>query len=359
MSSPRTPFLLTHMLRVLCVALWLLAFSAAHAHDGKHYPAGKLLDHKVSITIDGNERVIKSNGLPDHVPGVFPNRGNPGTISAQDWNFRMPLKPQISERLRPSQHASFGVAINGVPFEPGTAEFWNGDPQWKYEAMSGAIDLGLDQSHAHVQPGGLYHYHGLPTGIVERLGGDGKKMLLVGYAADGFPIYTSFGHADPMNAKSALRKMKPSWQLKKGERPSPPDGPGRKYDGTYTQDYEYVKGSGDLDECNGRIGVTPEYPDGIYHYYITDTFPVLGRYWRGTPDHSFFKKGPPGGGPGGRRGPPPGERDGPPPPFDHERRPREGGGERARPEGPPNGERRGRPRPPGGEGEERRPPPRN
>ena len=51
--------------------------------------------------------------------------------------------------------------------------------------------------------------------------------------------------------------------------------------GTFTQDYEYVAGSGDLDECNGRTGVTPEFPKGIYHYYATDTYPYLQRCVKG------------------------------------------------------------------------------
>src|SRR6185503_11125949 len=186
--------------------------------------------------------------------------------------------------------------------EPGTARFWNGLRQWNYEAKCGFINLGLDQNNAHVQPTGAYHYHGLPTGLMERFGGDENRMLLVGYAADGFPIYTSRGHTIASDAKSGLKKMRSSYQLKKGERSG---GPGGKYDGKFTVDYEYVKGSGDLDECNGRFGVTPEYPHGIYHYYLTEEFPHISRCWRGTPDASFFKRGP-GPGAGGRRRPPPG-----------------------------------------------------
>jgi hypothetical protein len=45
---------------------------------------------------------------------------------------------------------------------------------------------------------------------------------------------------------------------------------------------EYVSGSGDLDECNGRIGVTPEFPEGVYHYYLTDTLPFGQRCVKGT-----------------------------------------------------------------------------
>ena len=114
------------------------------------------------------------------------------------------------------------------------------------------------------------------------------------------------------NSASPLKQMRSSWQLKKGERNG---GPGGKYDGKYTVDYEYVAGTGDLDECNGRFGVTPEFPQGTYYYCITEEFPQLARSWRGTPDQSFFKRGPGGpGGPGGR-GPGQGQRQfGAPPP---------------------------------------------
>lgn len=51
--------------------------------------------------------------------------------------------------------------------------------------------------------------------------------------------------------------------------------------GTFLQDHEYVAGLGALDECNGRTGVTPEFPNGIYHYYATDTYPYLQRCVKG------------------------------------------------------------------------------
>jgi hypothetical protein len=39
--------------------------------------------------------------------------------------------------------------------------------------------------------------------------------------------------------------------------------------GTFHEDYEYVPGSGDLDEFNGRTVQTPEYPEGVYAYFLT------------------------------------------------------------------------------------------
>lgn len=251
--------------------------------------------NRVSISISGGDRVINANGWPDHTPGTFPRRGNPNTISTQVYNFRVPLNPKVAPTPTRMRHGIIGVALNGVPFDPATAEFWDNNPDsgWNYEAKSGFINLGLDEHNAHVQPSGAYHYHGLPAGLVQNLGGDGDRMLLIGYAADGFPIYTAYGHADPQNPKTDLRKMHSSYRLKTGLRPSGPSG---KYDGKFTEDYEYVKNSGDLDECNGRFGITPENPESIYHYYITDEFPYLPRQLRGTPDPSFAKAGP-------RRGP--------------------------------------------------------
>jgi len=280
---------------------------------------------EVTITEERGQRILRANGLPNHQPGQFPNPGNPNIISAQRYEFRMTVMPKVTTKPVSANRAFFGVAVNGVPFEPGTAEAWNNDQRsgWSYEAKSGRINLGLDVHDAHVQPNGAYHYHGLPTGLIQALGGDdGARMLLLGWAADGFPIYASYGYSDPLDASSTLVKMRSSYRLKQGQRPGGDSGPGGAYDGTFTEDYEYVQGHGDLDECNGRFGVTPEHPQGIYHYHLIVGFPHMGRLWRGTPDSSFQKQGgPPGGGPRkGRRGgpgfgPPPPGMGGPPPGF--------------------------------------------
>lgn len=265
--------------------------------------------NQVKMVVKGNYRYIYSNGIPDHQAGQFPNRNNPNSIRPQHYEFRVTMKPKISRNPTPVDHALFGVASNGVVFDPATAEFWNRNRRsgWNYEAKSGKINLGLDQSNAHVQPTGSYHYHGLPTGLVQKQGKAGE-VTLIGVAADGFPIYAQYGYSDAEDAQSKVRKMKSSYRIKKGNRPS---GPGGRYDGTFVADYEYVAEAGDLDECNGRFGVTPEYPEGIYHYYVTEDFPFIPRLWRGTPDPSFMKRGP---GPGRRGfGPPP--FGGPPPRF--------------------------------------------
>jgi hypothetical protein len=270
--------------------------------------------NQVSITVSGDFRIVYSNGIPNHAIGAFPNAHNPNTIYPQQNYFRIPLHPVVAKQVTPFGLGRFGVALNGVPIEAAGAEYWNGDPAsgWQYEVMGGKINLGLDDNNAHVQPSGSYHYHGLPTALIASLGGGSTpKMILVGYAGDGFPIYNQYGHTDPKDPKSPLKKLKPSFATKKGSRPAnAPVGP---YDGTFTADYQYNANSGDLDECNGRFEVTPEYPDGIYHYTISESFPYIPRSFRGTPDATFAMPGPPGGGfgpPPGMRGPP---RGGPPP----------------------------------------------
>ena len=75
---------------------------------------------EVSITVEGVTRIIRSNGLPDHEPGAFPNRGNPHRISAQSYEFRMTTTPKEAAKPTPGPGAWFGVAVNGVPFEPGS-----------------------------------------------------------------------------------------------------------------------------------------------------------------------------------------------------------------------------------------------
>jgi hypothetical protein len=105
-------------------------------------------------------------------------------------------------------------------------------------------------------------------------------MTLIGWAVDGFPIYARFGYSAAADANSPLKLVQSSYRLKvvpDANRPATSLFPM----GTFQQDYEYLAGLGDLDECNGRTGVTPEFPNGIYHYYATDAYPYLQRCVKG------------------------------------------------------------------------------
>ncbi|GAB5558588.1 MAG: hypothetical protein SynsKO_02350 [Synoicihabitans sp.] len=272
------------------------------AHEGAHTAgsARPALDGQVEMHTSATNRTLTGQSLPDHSHGIFPNASNPNRIVPWAESLSVPLHPQVASRLTPVTGGGFGIAINGIPFEPNAAEFWRDDRNsgWQYEALGHHVDLGMDRNHAHVQPSGKYHYHGVPQGLIDRLGGAGKFFLL-GYAADGFPVYSQWSYEDPADPSSPIRALQSSYRIKSGSRP---DGPGGKYDGTFVQDYEYIEGLGDLDRANGRTGVTPEYPDGTYYYVITSTFPFIPRFWRGEPAADFSTRRGGGGGGGGNRG---------------------------------------------------------
>lgn len=287
----------------LALAGLLIAMPAA-AHDSTQPLSGEEpVEHKhlsdeiwrlvlpeaeasADMSIDGSYRRIHGNGYPNKPPGQFPNRNNPHSISKKNYNLKVPVSPRKNSGATMTQGGVFGIAVNGVVMDPATAEFWQNDRRsgWNYEAMGGACKLGLDKYNAHVQPDGTYHYHGIPTGVLADSGGRTVPALL-GFAADGFPVYGPFGYSDP-EGKSSVKKLKSSYRVKSGNRQG---GPGGRYNGKFTQDWAYVAGSGDLDQCNGRFAATPEFPDGTYHYVLTDTFPFIPRCWMGNPDNSFLR----------------------------------------------------------------------
>lgn len=249
--------------------------------------AAPITANHVKVSISGDTRILDANGIAEHLTGSFPNSGNPNAIAEQNYTFKIPANPQLADKTTPLGLHDFGLGVNGVPFDPFAAEWYLGNRKggWQYEAMAGAVPLGLDENHAHVQPTGAYHYHALPTLLLERLGlGSDKHSPLVGWAADGFPIYALYGYAD---TDDEIIKNRSSYRLKTGDRPSGGNNPGGTYDGTFIADYKYQAGLGTLDECNGRQVRTPEFPQGTYAYFLTESFPIIPRCYKGTPSEDF------------------------------------------------------------------------
>ncbi len=255
--------------------------------------ASPILKNTFSMVVVGDQRILRGNGIAEHLTGHFPNGGNPHQIKTQSYKFSVPAKPKLASKITPLGMHNFGLSVNGVPFDPAAAEWYLGDRNsgWQYEALSGAITLGLDENHAHVQPSGAYHYHGVPTLLVSDLKlMNNQHSPLVGWAADGFPIYALYGYQNADNNNSKIIKKSSSYQLKKGARPSGGKNPGGYYDGTFIADYKYVAGSGNLDECNGQYTQTPEFPKGTYAYFLTESFPVIPRCYKGAPSKSFTQQ---------------------------------------------------------------------
>lgn len=250
----------------------------------------------VVITNAGATTSIVGNGIPAHTTGTFPSQANPNAITPQAISYQFTNAPALA--AVPTEMRDFGVSTEGVKLAPETAGSYLNQGVWSYEAITPGLAeqstsaaafsyLETDCNNAHVQPPGVYHYHGLMEGLINERGetnGAPSRMILGGYAADGFPFYLRYGLNDPNDVNSGLKVIHASWELRFGTRPSAPGGA---YDGTFRQDWEYVPGSGDIDRCGGRFGITPEYPGGIYHYTITDDYPYIPRCVSGTPDPSF------------------------------------------------------------------------
>lgn len=250
-----------------------------HSHDHTDYFEEYTLEDKyygtkTVVTIKKGIRKMVSNGLPNHEVGKFPNDGNPNTITEQNVIYEFPVKPFYTGTARWVREP--GVALNGVKFEPETAERYECESGevYKVEALQQLINLGLDYNNAHVQPTGAYHYHAKPVGILKTFD-KGKDLIHVGFAKDGFPMYYS---------KSGV--YKPSYRLIETTREGTncsynrkkdvkEDLKGTKANGAFVQDWEYVDGLGDLDKCNGtRI-------NGSYAYVITDEYPYISRCLNG------------------------------------------------------------------------------
>ena len=245
-----------------------------------------------SWTCSSSARLLSANGLPDHAVGTFPNANNPNAITAQGVAASLTLAPLASGTTTQlgGPAGTTGYVLNGVKIDAGTAGSCNDSGAscsllgnvgtWSIEALGqSSFSFGVDSNNAHVQPGGVYHYHGMPEGYLSKLG-KGTAMTLIGWAADGFPIYARYGYSVASDAASAIKVVKGSYRLKLAPDANRPV-TSLYAMGAFRQDYEYVAGLGDLDECNGRTGVTPEFPAGIYHYYATDTYPYLQRCVKG------------------------------------------------------------------------------
>ena len=94
---------------------------------------------------------------------------------------------------------------------------------------------------------------------------------ILGFAYDGNPIYGPYGFEDSTDVNSDITKLQ-SGYVKKTTRlngPSVSEYPL----GTFIDDYEWIpniqSGKTILDRNNGRFCVTPEYPNGIYAYFLT------------------------------------------------------------------------------------------
>ncbi|MDG1539385.1 MAG: YHYH protein [Candidatus Poseidonia sp.] len=294
--------------------------------------SGPWFQCEVSVSFTSTSMQINSNAIPNHnwLSAYAAN------ADEQSESFTIALEPVNdtngghSSTNCPAANGAYecapdrgpvGVAVNGVPIF-GPEEGPGGDAvalEFLYfNEDRQPIDLGY--CGAHNGPSGVhYHYDAMcqfwddPNGetIVNYDYTDldpTQHSPIIGWAFDGYPIYGMYTWDD--NGQVTAKKS--SYEV---ERTS--EGGDQGYNGI--DDWNYVSGLGDLDQCNGRFGSTPEYPEGTYYYVSTpisastktvvdtdsQTVPMIGfpyflLCYHGEADMSNADAGgPPGGGPPG------------------------------------------------------------
>lgn len=191
-----------------------------------------------SITSDGTYITIKSNGVPDHTSIYYPTSNNlyenfsgttfggnkfnknPNSISTQNLTFKIPLYPKVATNHAATPLGPIGVAINGVAI---FNQYAGPNQPLANEVTS------FDQYWGHPQQTGQYHYHVEPLYLTTV---KATPSSLLGFLLDGFPVY-----GPEENGSKVSNSM--------------------------------------LDAYHGHSHATADFPDGIYHYHITNADPYI------------------------------------------------------------------------------------
>ena len=250
----------------------------------------------VDVTDDGGWCTLSSDGIPNH---DFNDQSASFAHDAVEVErtFTIPLMPSVAASSTPlAQDIYNAVMLNGVVLDILSAGCYNPNhmmadadgntpigcttnDDWLIDPLGTESGFGTDMHTAHTQPDGTYHYHGNPEAMFDD-NPDSEGSPVIGFAADGFPIYGTY-FKDPQT--NQVRKAVSGYTLKPGSRGTNSNtNPGGNYDGTYIDDYEFTD-AGDLDQCNGMT------VDAQYGYYVVESYPWVIKCFSGMPDSSFQK----------------------------------------------------------------------
>lgn len=204
----------------------------------------------VILTYSDGSVIMEPNGIPNHERDAYyavPNAGVvvPDAITAsamkdptkaQTYKFTITTTPKYVSTVTSTSLGSIGVMISGAvlynPFE-GDGKTVAMASNFTVTDASGITASFIDKCAGHPTPQqGAYHYHGLSTCVTAKVDEVSKPSHIIGFALDGFPIY---GDRDTDGKQVTVNE---------------------------------------LDECNGIVSATPEFPEGIYHYVLLGTADV-------------------------------------------------------------------------------------
>ena len=304
------------------ITSWLqntTAFGSYYTPGNSTPIAMTVLSNCQQVRYNTTDVYINATGIPSYPTGIFTGDGNTSLAGNQNAIYKLPLNPTPNTgTLTATSGGNNGIFINGVslfdyrdgvaysasatngicggpPGNPACPGGMGATQAWNRDAIP-AERLGFDCAKGH--PAGTnYHHHQNPSAfkydattsntyssICSLYDSEGLYVInptvhspLIGFAYDGFPIYGAYAYTN-VNGTGAIARMKSSYQLKSqttrtnGPTVGQTIGSQTFFNGYFKEDYEYVAHPTDptyLDEHNGRICVTPEYPAGIYCYFAT------------------------------------------------------------------------------------------
>jgi hypothetical protein len=315
------PFVLVSFLSKAQLNPAITFFLQNNTTTGTYYVSGNSIAQANNILVNcqkveysANYVYVSTKGVPAYPSGPFLD-GNPSQASDQNAIFKIPLNPlQNTGTLKKTTPGNIGIFVNGVAlfdyrdgvsWDPTTGAICGGpgNPMctggmgatfaWNRDAIP-AEKAGFDCSKAHPAMGN-YHHHQNPSAfkldlnvistICNLYDADGLYTIdstqhspLVGFAYDGFAIYGAYGYKN-VDGTGGVVRMKSSYSLSnnitRANGPSIGQVAGTQtfFNGYFREDYVYtptLSSTPDyLDEHNGRICKTPEYPNGIYCYFAT------------------------------------------------------------------------------------------
>jgi hypothetical protein len=134
-----------------------------------------------------------------------------------------------------------------------------------------------------------YGYVGYSTNIGNSEFGDNglSHSPIIGWTYDGCPIYGRYGLSDPKDLNSAIKILSSGYEL---DASSVEDRPSEFDEGIFVEDYRFTD-TGDLDFNNGRFTKTLDFPNGVYAYFASETFPYfIGNKFNYLPVEENFSK---------------------------------------------------------------------
>lgn len=200
---------------------------------------------KVSASCSDGTLTVSSNGMIGY---TFVAK-TPNALREQTYTWKVTTSPKVAASATSikTQLGTVAFTVTGIPiFGPMEG------PVPPQEAFGDPVYNNLlDSCKGHTGYNGDYHYHAILA-----INSCYLDETIIGYANDGFPIYSNPGYTYVSGYKMTGNPKSNSWNA-----------------------YTYqTGGTNTLDECNGRTD-----DNGNYRYYITESFPYIIGCYKGTP----------------------------------------------------------------------------